>query len=247
MTEPMHVETDVLIIGSGAAGMYAAIEATRAGARVLLARPQPDRPRRRHRHGADDGRGRARHGDARPLEPSLRRHARPPAAGSATSRSRGCCARKAGRASGKWTSGASAGRARTAASRRRWRPATTGRAASMWIFSTPAPRCRRRCVPSSPGTRTIPRAGDLLVVDLLQADGEVTGAVALHVGRSRRSLISAEGDDRRDRRAHAALLAATAPPPTWAATAMRWRCARARRWSTWNSCSSFRSAIWRRG
>jgi succinate dehydrogenase flavoprotein subunit len=35
--EPMHVETDVLIIGSGGAGMYAAIEAARAGAKVLLA------------------------------------------------------------------------------------------------------------------------------------------------------------------------------------------------------------------
>jgi succinate dehydrogenase / fumarate reductase flavoprotein subunit len=33
----MHVETDVLIIGSGGAGMYAAIEATRAGASVFLA------------------------------------------------------------------------------------------------------------------------------------------------------------------------------------------------------------------
>jgi succinate dehydrogenase / fumarate reductase flavoprotein subunit len=33
----MHVETDVLIIGSGGAGMYAAIEASRAGASVLLA------------------------------------------------------------------------------------------------------------------------------------------------------------------------------------------------------------------
>jgi len=35
--EPMTVETDVLVIGSGAAGMYAAIEAARRGARVLLA------------------------------------------------------------------------------------------------------------------------------------------------------------------------------------------------------------------
>jgi succinate dehydrogenase / fumarate reductase, flavoprotein subunit len=33
----MHVETDVLIIGSGAAGMYAAITAARAGASVFLA------------------------------------------------------------------------------------------------------------------------------------------------------------------------------------------------------------------
>ena len=35
--ELMTVETDVLVIGSGAAGMYAAIEAERRGARVLLA------------------------------------------------------------------------------------------------------------------------------------------------------------------------------------------------------------------
>src|SRR4029079_4284547 len=35
--EPMHAETDVLVIGSGAAGMYAAIEAAREGASVLLA------------------------------------------------------------------------------------------------------------------------------------------------------------------------------------------------------------------
>jgi succinate dehydrogenase / fumarate reductase, flavoprotein subunit len=36
MTENMHVETDVLVIGSGAAGMYAAIEAAQSGASVLL-------------------------------------------------------------------------------------------------------------------------------------------------------------------------------------------------------------------
>ena len=35
--EPMRAETDVLVIGSGAAGMYAAIEAARSGCRVLLA------------------------------------------------------------------------------------------------------------------------------------------------------------------------------------------------------------------
>jgi succinate dehydrogenase/fumarate reductase flavoprotein subunit len=33
----MRAETDVLVIGSGAAGMYAAIEAAREGASVLLA------------------------------------------------------------------------------------------------------------------------------------------------------------------------------------------------------------------
>ena len=35
--EPINLDTDVLVIGSGAAGMYAAIEAARGGARVLLA------------------------------------------------------------------------------------------------------------------------------------------------------------------------------------------------------------------
>ncbi len=37
IAEPIHIETDVLVIGSGGAGMYAAIEASRDGARVLLA------------------------------------------------------------------------------------------------------------------------------------------------------------------------------------------------------------------
>jgi len=36
-TDLMRVETDVLVIGSGAAGMYAAIEAARAGCRVFVA------------------------------------------------------------------------------------------------------------------------------------------------------------------------------------------------------------------
>ena len=34
--EPVRLETDVLVIGSGAAGMYASVEAARAGCRVLL-------------------------------------------------------------------------------------------------------------------------------------------------------------------------------------------------------------------
>ena len=33
--DAMHVTTDVLVIGSGAAGMYAAIEAARVGCDVL--------------------------------------------------------------------------------------------------------------------------------------------------------------------------------------------------------------------
>jgi succinate dehydrogenase / fumarate reductase flavoprotein subunit len=36
LSEPIAIETDVLVIGSGAAGMYAAIEAARGGARVFM-------------------------------------------------------------------------------------------------------------------------------------------------------------------------------------------------------------------
>ena len=34
---PAHIETDVLVIGAGGAGMYAALEAAKAGASVVLA------------------------------------------------------------------------------------------------------------------------------------------------------------------------------------------------------------------
>src|SRR5450432_2983692 len=36
-TAPTHIETDVLVIGAGGAGMYAALEAAKAGASVVLA------------------------------------------------------------------------------------------------------------------------------------------------------------------------------------------------------------------
>jgi succinate dehydrogenase / fumarate reductase flavoprotein subunit len=36
VAEPLRTKTDVLVIGSGAAGMYAAIETARAGSRVML-------------------------------------------------------------------------------------------------------------------------------------------------------------------------------------------------------------------
>ncbi len=39
--EPLQVETDVLVIGSGAAGIYAAIEAARGGESVT---PPPVQP-----------------------------------------------------------------------------------------------------------------------------------------------------------------------------------------------------------
>ena len=38
----MHFETDVLVVGAGGAGMYAAIEASRGGAKVIVAEVGPD-------------------------------------------------------------------------------------------------------------------------------------------------------------------------------------------------------------
>ena len=181
----------MLVIGSGAAGMYAAIEAARAGCNVFLI----DR--------SLIGRGGATVmaqmtvavalGDEAPDHWSTTIRTRsPPAAGYATRRWRGCSAKKARPASGRWIPGASAGRARTARSPRRSRRAMTVRAASMSISSTPVLRCQRRCAPSSTRTNGITRTGDLCVVDLIKADGEVAGAVASHVGCGSPVVISAK-------------------------------------------------------
>ena len=147
MTEPMQVETDVLVIGSGAAGMYAAIEAARAGCRVLLidrsligrggatvmaqmtvavalGAEAPDHWSHHYQDTLTAGRGLCNEPLSRLLceeGPACIQEMEP---------------------------GASAGRARTARSPRRSRRAMTGRAASMSISSTPDPRCRRRCAPS---------------------------------------------------------------------------------------------------
>src|SRR4029079_14003411 len=107
--EPMQAKTDVLVIGSGAAGMYAAIEAARSGWQVLLA----DRSLI-GRGGAPGLRpitlavapGSAAPPCSGPTEPCLRVSPRnlppigaiipgigaPRGAGCATSRLRGCCA-----------------------------------------------------------------------------------------------------------------------------------------------------------
>ena len=139
--DPMRAETDVLVIGSGAAGMYAAIEAARSGCQVLLA----DR--------SLIGRGGATVmaqmtvavalGSARPLESSLQRYTRRRAW---IMQRAACAAVVRGRARvHPWTIGAWAGRVKMGASHRRWRPATIARAAFMSTFSTPGRRCRRRC------------------------------------------------------------------------------------------------------
>ena len=204
MTEPMRVETDVLVIGSGAAGMYAAIEAARAGASVFLldrsligrggatvmaqmtvavalGDETPDHWTHHYQDTLTAGRGLCNEALARLLceeGPACIREMDAWGVG---------WARKDGQI--------------TRPSRR----ATTGRAASMWISSTPGRRCRSTLRGVVNKTKAIARAGDLCVVDLIKADGEVDrrGRLARRLRRAGDDLR--QGDDRRDRRADAAL------------------------------------------
>ena len=190
--EPVRIETDVLVIGSGAAGMYAAIEAARAGCRVLLI----DR--------SLIGRGGATVmaqmtvavalGAEAPdhwshhYQDTLDRRPRALQRAAVAAALRG----RPGLHPRRWTPGASAGRARTARSPRRSRRAMTGRAASMSISSTPARRCRRRCAPSC--TRHQASAAPAISASSisLKVDGEVAGAVAWHVGSGAPVVIAAK-------------------------------------------------------
>ncbi len=79
-----------------------------------------------------------------------------------------------------------------ATSRKRSRPVTTGRAVSMSTFSIPARRSRRRCAPWSPATRPFARPATFCVVELVRVDGEVAGAVALHLPSGAAVTIAAK-------------------------------------------------------
>ena len=202
----MQVETDVLVIGSGAAGMYAAIEAARAGCQRAADRPEPDRPRRRHRDGADDGRGGARRGDAGPLEPPLPRHARPPAAGSATSRCRGCCARKGPdciREMDDWGVGWARKDGHIAQA---FAPGHDRPRCVYVDFLNTGPAVSKTLRTVAHKTAGIRRAGDLCVVDLVEGRrrGRRRGRAGI-VGERRAGRHRRQGDDRRDRRADPAL------------------------------------------
>jgi hypothetical protein len=153
--EVMKVDTDVLVIGSGAAGMYAAIEAARRGAEVFLI----DR--------SLIGRGGATVmaqmtvavalGAETPdhwshhLDDTLKA-----GAACATNGSRSCSARKGPSASSKWRNGASAGPA-TATSPRHG--ARHGRPRCVCRLLNLARPCRARCAPWS--RRRVQLAGDL--------------------------------------------------------------------------------------
>ena len=112
-----------------------------------------------------------------------------------------------------------------------------------FLNTGPAVSKTLRTVVNRPGG--IRKAGDLCVVDLLR-DGEVVGAVALHLGSGAPVIIAAKativatgGLTRLYRRNSAS---ANMGGDGYA-LALR----PARGWSTWNSCSSSRSAISRRG
>jgi succinate dehydrogenase / fumarate reductase flavoprotein subunit len=188
---PMRVETDVLVIGSGAAGMYAAIEAAGAGSSVFLAdrsligrggatvmaqmtvavalgAETPDHWSHHYQDTLAAGRGLCNEPLARLL----------------TEQGPACIeemdawgvgwARKDGHIAQAFAPGHD-------------RPRcvyvdflNTGPAVSKTL---------RGALYKIPGVK---RAGDLCVIDLLQADGEVHGAVAWHVGSGAPVVISAK-------------------------------------------------------
>jgi succinate dehydrogenase flavoprotein subunit len=189
--DPMHVETDVLVIGSGGAGMYAAIEAARAGAQVFLADRSligrggatvmaqmtvavalgSQTPDHWSHHFADTiraGRGLTNERLARLL----------------------CeegpeCILEMDRWGVGWAR--HDGRITQAMAPGHDRP----RCAYVDFLNTgPAVSKTLRTVVNK--TAGIRKAGDLLVVDLVQHDGEVTGAVALHLGSGAPVTIAAK-------------------------------------------------------
>ena len=101
--------------------------------------------------------------------------------------------------------GASAGPARTARSPQPSRRATTGRAASMSISSTPARPCRRRCAPSFTRLRVSPARAISAWSICCKVDGEVAGAVGVACRKRRAGRDLGQGDHRRHRRADPAL------------------------------------------
>jgi succinate dehydrogenase / fumarate reductase flavoprotein subunit len=191
MIEPMHVETDVLIIGAGGAGMYAAIEAARAGASVLLA----DR--------SLIGRGGATVmaqmtvavalGEETPDHWTYHLH-------DTLTAGRGLCNETLARllceegpecirAMDDWGVGWARreGHIAQAMAPGHDRP----RCAYVDFLNTgPAVSKTLRTVVNK--TQGIRKAGDLLIIDLVRVDGEVAGAVALHLASGNAVTIAAK-------------------------------------------------------
>ena len=125
------------------------------------------------------------------------------------------------------------------------RPATAAGAAAMSISSIPGRRWRRHCADRSAAIAAIRRVSNLAVTDIVTRTAQVVGAVALDLAAGEpvtiaaKAVIIAAGGLTRS-------IGATARRPIWAAKPMRWPCGPAPNWSTWSSCSSFPSGIWRR-
>ena len=191
MPEPIQVETDVLVIGSGAAGMYAAIEAARAGCRVLLidrsligrggatvmaqmtvavalGAEAPDHWSHHLHDTLTAGRGLCNE----PLSRLLCEE------GPACIREMDAWGVGWARKNGKITAAFAPGHDRPRCVYVDF--LNTGPAVSKTL---------RTVVHKTPG---ITRKGDLCVVDLIKTDGEVAGAVAWHAGSGAPVVISAK-------------------------------------------------------
>jgi succinate dehydrogenase / fumarate reductase, flavoprotein subunit len=190
-SEILHAETDVLVVGAGAAGMYAAIEAARAGCAVLLADRSligrggatvmaqmtvaaaigaevPDNPSHHYDDTLAAGRGLCDEALAALL------------CEGAPERIREMDAWGVGwaRREGHITQAAAPGHNRA-------------RCVYVDFLNTgPAVSKTLRGVVNRAGD--IRKAGDLCVVDLVRVDGEVVGAVALHLGSGAPVTISAK-------------------------------------------------------
>jgi succinate dehydrogenase/fumarate reductase flavoprotein subunit len=189
--EPIKIDTDVLVIGAGAAGMYAAIEAARNGAHVLLAdrsligrggatvmaqmtvacalgEETPDDPQHHYDDTIKAGRGLCDETLARLLCEDA------PA-----------CIRELDRWGVGWARKDGHITATQAPGHDRPRCVYVD-----FINTGPAvSKTLRTAMARNPSIR---KAGDLCIVDLVVGDGEVTGAVAYHLGSGAPVVIAAK-------------------------------------------------------
>jgi succinate dehydrogenase/fumarate reductase flavoprotein subunit len=189
--DPVRTETDVLVIGSGAAGMYAAIEAARGGASVLLAdrsligrggatvmaqmtvavalgAETPDDWRHHYNDTLAAGRGLCNEALARLL----------------CEEGPDCI-----RAMDEW----GVGWARKDGHITQTMAPGHDRARCVYVdFLNTGPAVSKTLRTAVNKTAGIRKAGDLCVVDLLTCDGAVVGAGALHLGTGAPVMISAK-------------------------------------------------------
>jgi succinate dehydrogenase / fumarate reductase flavoprotein subunit len=189
--ELMQAETDVLVIGSGAAGMYAAIEASRLGARVLLldrsligrggatvmaqmtvavalGSETPDHWTHHYNDTLAAGRGLCNE----PLAQLLCEEG--PACIQEMDDWGVGWARKDGRITQAMAPG-------------------HDRPRCVYVdFLNTGPAVSKTLRTALYKYKDVRRAGDLCVIDLLKANGEITGAVAWHVGTGSAVVISAK-------------------------------------------------------